>query len=69
MVYEWDPKKAIENIRKHKVSFDEAASVFLDLFAITFSDPDHSIQEEREITLGSSAKQRDLFVDCIRIQR
>jgi len=69
VVYEWDPKKAIENIRKHKVSFDEAASVFLDLFAITFSDPDHSIQEEREITLGSSAKQRDLFVDCIRIQR
>jgi len=41
VVYEWDPEKAAANLRKHKVSFAEAASVFLDPLALTFSDPDH----------------------------
>ena len=62
MVYEWDPEKAAANLRKHKVSFAEAASVFLDPLALTFSDPDHSDEEDREITIGSSSKQRALFV-------
>lgn len=62
MVYEWDPEKAATNLRKHKVSFAEAASVFLDPLALTFSDPDHSDEEDREITIGSSSKQRALFV-------
>ena len=62
MFYECDPEKATANLRKHKVSFAEAASVFLDPLALTFSDPDHSHEEDRAITIGSSSKQRVLFV-------
>ncbi len=62
MVYEWNPKKAAANLRKHRVSFAEATSVFLDPLALTFSDPDHSHEEDREITIGLSARQRVLFV-------
>lgn len=62
MVYEYDPDKAAANLHKHKVSFAEAASVFLDPLALTFSDPDHSDVEDREITIGASSKQRVLFV-------
>lgn len=62
MVYEYDPEKAAANLRKHKVSFAEAASVFLDPLALTFSDPDHSDVGDREITIGMSSKQRVLFV-------
>ena len=51
MIYEWDPKKAATNLSKHRVSFEEAASVFLDPFAVTYPDPDHSDDEVREITL------------------
>jgi uncharacterized DUF497 family protein len=70
VVYEWDPKKAAENLRKHKVSFAEAASVFLDPLALTFCDPDHSDEEDREITIGSSSRQRVLFVShCERDDR
>jgi len=47
MEFEWDPKKAEANKRKHDVSFHEAATVFGDPLAITFTDPDHSINEER----------------------
>jgi uncharacterized DUF497 family protein len=45
VIYEWDPRKAKENLRKHGVSFEEAATVFLDPLAITFPDPDHSHEE------------------------
>lgn len=62
VIYEWDPAKAAANLHKHKVSFAEAASVFLDPLALTFLDPDHSGEEEREITIGISWKQRALFV-------
>lgn len=62
MIYEWDPAKAAANIRKHSVSFEEAASVFLDPVALTFIDPDHSEDEERAITIGRSARGRVLFV-------
>jgi uncharacterized DUF497 family protein len=62
VVYEYDPEKAAANLHKHKVSFAEAASVFLDPLALTFSDPDHSDAEDREITIGMSSKQRVLFV-------
>lgn len=62
MVYEWDAKKAAANLRKHRVSFGEAASVFLDRLALTFADPDHSDEEDREITIGLSSKRRVLFV-------
>jgi hypothetical protein len=62
VVYEYDPEKAAANLHKHKVSFAEAASVFLDPLALTFSDPDDSDAEDREITIGMSSKQRVLFV-------
>lgn len=62
MLFEWDPEKERRNRRKHGVSFAEAASVFLDPMALTFDDPDHSSDEDREITIGVSNRQRVLFV-------
>ena len=62
MTYEWDPAKAKANARKHHVSFEEAASIFLDHAALSFLDPDHSEVEDRFITIGRSARQRVLFV-------
>ena len=66
MIYEWDPKKAKANLRQHGVSFDQAASVFLDPLAATFPDPDHSGEEFREITIGRSASQRVVFLSHTR---
>ena len=63
MVYEWDNKKAGKNVKKHGVSFMEAATVFLDPLAVTFDDPDHSIEEQRLLTVGMSARQRILIVN------
>jgi len=62
VIYEWDSAKAAANLRRHQVSFTEAASVFLDPLALTFSDPDHSDEEDREITIGFSSRQRTLFI-------
>ncbi|MBM3222125.1 MAG: BrnT family toxin [Candidatus Rokubacteria bacterium] len=62
MTYAWDPAKAGANAKKHRVTFEEASSVFLDPFAFTFWDPDHSEEEDREITIGRSVRQRVLFV-------
>ena len=52
MKFEWDPRKAAINLRKHGVSFDEAGSVFLDRLALSGPDPEHSIGESRYITFG-----------------
>ncbi len=54
MRFEWDPGKATENLAKHGVSFEEAATVFRDALSATGSDPDHSFGEERFITFGIS---------------
>ena len=62
MTYEWDPAKAEANTKKHRVTFEEAALVFLDPSALTFWDPDHSEEEDREITIGRLTRQRVLFV-------
>ena len=62
MIYEWDPEKAKRNLREHGVPFEEAATVFLDPLAMTYPDPDHSDEEDREITIGYSTKQRLLIV-------
>jgi uncharacterized DUF497 family protein len=45
--FKWDEVKAALNVRKHGVTFDDAASVFLDPLACTFADPDHSVGESR----------------------
>ena len=62
MEFEWDTKKAESNERKHGVSFQEAATVFGDTLAITFADPDHSMDEPRYITFGLSRQNRLLVV-------
>jgi uncharacterized DUF497 family protein len=56
--FTWDPKKAAANLRKHDVSFGEAATVFLDPIARVHDDPDHSVGERREIIIGASASGR-----------
>ena len=50
--FEWDPNKNKENIKKHKISFEEAKEVFYDDNAILFDDPDHSANEERFLIIG-----------------
>lgn len=62
MEFEWNPRKAAENLRKHKVSFNEAATVFGDFLSATASDPDHSADERRYITVGVSNRGRLLMV-------
>ena len=59
---EWNPDKAARNLRKHQVSFDEAATVFDDPMFITFVDEEHSSDEERYITIGSSNRGRLLVI-------
>jgi len=60
--FEWDENKETLNEKKHGVSFHEAASIFGDPLAITFDDPDHSINEHRLITFGLSRLGRLLVV-------
>ena len=62
MVYEWEAQKASANRRKHGITFEDAATVFLDPLALTFGDPDHSFDEEREITIGHATGNRVVFV-------
>ena len=62
MNFEWDPRKAEINLRKHGVSFTEAGTVFGDDLAITVPDPDHSENEDRYITIGWSDRRRLLMV-------
>ncbi len=70
---EWDSAKAAENLAKHGVSFEEAATVFRDPLSATGRDPDHSFGEERFVTFGTSSLGRLLIVahaeygDTIRI--
>jgi len=71
--FEWDPDKAAENLAKHDVSFEEAATAFRDVLSATGADPDHSLDEERFVTFGISTDGRLLAIahtdrdDTIRI--
>jgi hypothetical protein len=60
--FEWDPRKAAKNLRDHKVAFTEAATVFGDDLSATAYDPDHSITEDRYITVGMSDRRRLLII-------
>lgn len=60
--FEWDEEKAKANLKKHRVSFEEATTVFIDPFSMTIPDPDHSMDEQRYIDIGSSDKGRVLVV-------
>jgi uncharacterized protein len=62
MQFEWDPEKAKSNYGKHGVSFEEAVTVFYDPLSATFEDADHSVGEQRLITVGFSSRGRLLFV-------
>lgn len=65
--FAWDKRKNQANIKKHKVSFEEAETVFKDENAIQYFDPDHSDDEDRFILLGVSARRRVLVVcHCFR---
>jgi uncharacterized protein len=61
-IFEWDPQKALENLGKHGVGFEEAASTFADPWAGISSDPDHSWDEDRFILVGKSIYSRILMV-------
>lgn len=60
--FEWDPEKAEKNLKKHGVSFEEASTIFYDPQFISFLDEEHSADEERQITIGLSAKSKLLMV-------
>lgn len=60
--FEWDPAKAASNSKDHKVSFDEASTVFGDPLSMLMADPDHSEEEDRYLLLGTSIQGRLLVV-------
>jgi uncharacterized protein len=62
LTFEWDQDKAQANLRKHRVSFDEATSAFDDPLAQMLPDDDHSIEELREILIGHSIRDRLLVI-------
>jgi uncharacterized DUF497 family protein len=62
MRFEWDPRKAAANLRKHGISFEEATTALRDDLALTGRDPDHSTGEARYITFGVSSQGRLLVV-------
>ena len=68
MNFSYDPKKAASNLRKHGVSFEEAVTVFGDPLTLTIPDPEHSVGEERFLTLGQSAAGRVLIVSHTEIE-
>ena len=71
--FTWDPRKAAGNLRKHGISFTEAASAFSDPLSITISDPDHSMDEAHFLLIGQSLRHHLVVVahvergDTIRI--
>ena len=62
MRFEWDEKKAAQNLAKHNISFEEAITVFGDPLSNTFPDPDHSLNEHRFIIIGASESGKILVV-------
>jgi uncharacterized protein len=62
LIFEWDENKAKTNLRNHKVSFDEAKTIFEDILLVTFPDDLHSHDEERFISIGTSTNTRVLLL-------
>ena len=62
ITFTWDPNKATQNSRKHGVSFEEASTVFGDPLSITVNDPNHSVDEQRFVTVGTSYRLRTVVV-------
>jgi len=61
-IFEWDEEKDKKNLRKHKINFEEAKTVFNDPLLLTFPDREYPGNEERFINIGSSVKERILIV-------
>lgn len=67
LYFEWDPNKNEINKRKHGLSFETAREVFYDEFAVLFDDPDHSIDEDRFLIIGSLRTEQICIVShCYR---
>lgn len=65
--FEWDENKNRLNQRKHGISFEEAASVFYDEYAVLFDDPDHSEEEDRFLIIGTTGTEKICIVShCYR---
>lgn len=62
MRFSWDPRKADSNLRKHRIAFDEAITVFSDPLAMIFDDISHTENEHREIIIGTSVLRRIILV-------
>ena len=62
LVFEWDPRKALANVAKHGVTFDEASTVFQDALSVTIGDPLHSEDEARFVLIGHSHRGRLLVL-------
>ncbi len=62
LTFEWDEEKARENLKKHNVSFDEGKSLFDDPFLLTYPDEEHSVSEDRSVSIGFSRNKRLLVV-------
>ena len=60
-IFEWDEEKALTNLKKHKISFEEARTIFADPLLLTFVDEIHSDKEERFISIGLSESNRVLL--------
>lgn len=60
--FEWDEAKANAKLKKHKISFEEAKTVFADPFSITLDDPKHSIEEQRFVDIGAAVSGKVLVV-------
>lgn len=62
MEFEWSTRKATANLRKHRVSFEEASTLFDDSLATVYGDPDHSVSERRRLMIGRSAQGKLLHI-------
>jgi len=62
LIFDWDPRKAKTNLKKHGISFIEATTVFSDPLSMTYDDPDHSYDEDRFIIIGFSDTGKLLMV-------
>ncbi|HPI20560.1 MAG TPA: BrnT family toxin [Candidatus Kapabacteria bacterium] len=65
MIFDWDKNKAIANLIKHGISFEEAKTVFFDDYARVLDDDLHSIIEKRELIFGYSNKNRLLIISFV----
>ncbi|MGI8545536.1 MAG: BrnT family toxin [Aridibacter sp.] len=65
MQFEWNEEKTKANLKKHRVSFEEAETVFDDSLFLIFADPDHSIEENRFIIMGESNRNKLLVVSFV----